>query len=157
MELGGKGGVKKNLLEVFQGVDRFWRSDVGLCSCGDLWLRKAVGRISFPKEPLSDEAEAKLQHWDRGLGGARNADRIWWYCMWSHWARRVRVFGSDPTLARILLGSFCSSSLPAPLLLLVGLRPLLPRATGRFPTGGPSMNQVMCLIAPVENGGVRRR
>ena len=40
------------------------------------------------------------------------------------------------------LGS--SSSLPAPLLLCVGLRAFLPLvATGRIPTGGPSMNQVM--------------
>ena len=50
--------------------------------------------------------------------------------------------------------SFSSSSFPAALL----LRKFLELgAAGRLPTGGPSMNQVMCPIIPVQKGIVSRR
>ena len=61
-----------------------------------------------------------------------------------------------PPLVRFLSCSFFAPLL-FPLFLLLGLRPLQPRATGRLPTGGPSMNQVTCPISPVQNGIVRRR
>ena len=63
-----------------------------------------------------------------------------------HPYERFPIPGAMPTLGASPALSFATSSFHALLLLL--RQGLALRATGRLPTGGPSMHQVMCPINP---------